>query len=259
MGDRVMMNNDNVIGTETILFGYIGEHAGSSSFSANVNKLLKQNSNNSMMIPMNIRKDDLYFTITNMKKSHVNGAVISSEYVADMPDMIDDMSAIAKRSGMCDILYREGESLRGDIFSVRVLTEYLKDLGARKIAIIGINHYAKAFSFLSCGFEVSYFYDSLEDLLAFTQEVDIVDADMNRIAHDMELDFSDFDVVLDFSDFATLPMIKQLAKYNFDMKNSKQISSLKRSAELLEATYIGYDDMQEKLTQKAYEAMRSTK
>jgi len=254
-----MMNNDNAIGKETILFGYIGEHAGSSSFSANVNKLLKQNSSNSMMIPMNIRKDDLYFTITNMKKSHVNGAVISSEYVADMPDMMDDMSAIAKRSGMCDIIYREGESLRGDIFSVRVLTEHLKDLAVRKIAIIGINHYAKAFSFLSCGFEVSYFYDSLEDLMAFTQEVDIVNADMNRIAHDMELDFSDFDALLDFSDFATLPMIKHLAKYNFDMKNAKQLSSLKRAAEMLEASYTGYDDMLEKLTQKAYEEMKRAK
>jgi len=254
-----MMNNDNRISKESKLFGYIGEHAGVSSFSATFNKICKANDDNIMMIPMNIREDDLYFTITNMKKSHVNGAVISSEYVADMPAMMDNMSAIAKRSGMCDILYREGESLRGDIFSVRVLTEYLKDLAARKIAIIGINHYAKAFSFLSCGFEVSYFYDSLEDLMAFTQEVDIVDADMNRIAPDMELDFSDFDVVLDFSDFATLPMIKQLAKYNFDMKNAKQLSSLKRSAELLDATYIGYDAMQEKLTQKVYEEIKRAK
>jgi len=256
MGDKRMMNNENQISKQTKLFGYIGEHAGSSSFSAKVTQLLKQNSNNSMMIPMNIRKDDLYFTITNMKKSHVNGAVISSEYVADMPDMIDDMSALAKRSGMCDILYREGESLRGDIFSVRVLSEYLKDLRAVKIAMIGINHYAKAFSFLSCGFEVSYFYDDLEALMAFTQEVDIYNADINRIADDMELDFSEFDVVFDFSDFATLPMIKQLAKYNFDMKNSKQLSPLQRSAEMLDASYVGYDAMLEKLTQKAYELMK---
>jgi len=254
-----MMNNDNAIGKETKLFGYIGEQAGSSSFSANVNKLLKENGSNSMMIPMNIRKDDLYFTITNMKKSHVNGAVISSEYVADMPDMMDDMSAISKRSGMCDILYREGESLRGDIFSMPVLIEYLKDLEVRKIAIIGINHYAKAFSFLCDGFEVSYFYDSLEDLMAFTQELEIINADMNRIALDMELDFSGFDVVLDFSDFATLPMIKHLAKYNFDMKNAKELSSLKRAAEMLEASYRGYDDILEKLTQKAYEEMTRTK
>jgi hypothetical protein len=254
-----MMNNDNKISKETRLFGYIGEHAGVSSFSAKLNKLFKANGDDVMIIPMNIREDDLYFTVTNMKKSHVNGAVISSEYVAQMPDMMDEMSTIAKRSGMCDIVYKEGEKLRGDIFSIRVLTEHLKDLFASKIAVIGINHYAKAFSFLACGFEVSYFYDDLEAVMAFTQEVDITHADINRIAVDLPVDLSAYDAVLDFSNFETLSMVEKLPKYAFDMKNTKQFSALKQRAGELESAYISYDDMLDKLTQKAYEEIKRSK
>ncbi|WP_304542802.1 hypothetical protein [Sulfurimonas microaerophilic] len=251
-----MMNNDNKISNQTKLFGYIGEHAGVSRFSAIINKMFKENNDDVMMIPMNIREDDLYFTVSNMKQSHVNGAVISSEYVTDVVEIVDDASSLVKRSGMCDIIYREDQTLRGDIFSIRVLTEHLKDLYASKIAIIGTNHYAKAFSFLACGFNVSYFNDSLEELLAFTQEVEISDADINRIASDLKVDFSEFDAVLDFSSMNDLSMIEKLGKYNLDMKNTKQFSALKKRADELNASYTSYDDLLEKLTKKAYSLIK---
>jgi len=247
-----MMNNDNQISTQTKLFGYIGEEAGASRFSAIINKMFKENGVDAMMIPMNIRQDDLYFTVSNMKKSHVNGAVISSEYVADVVEILDEASSLVERSGMCDIIYTEGQKLKGELFSIRVLTEHLKDLMASKIAIIGVNHYAKAFSFLACGFNVSYFNDSLEELMAFTQEVEIQDADINRIAKDMDVDFSSFDVVLDFSDIEHFGMIKCLAKVNIDMKNKKQFSVLKLRAAELGAEYVSYDDLLEKLTKQVY-------
>jgi len=247
-----MMNNDNLISNQTKLFGYIGEEAGSSRFCAIINKMFKENNSDTMMIPMNIREDDLYFTVSNMKKSHVNGAVISSEYVTEVVEILDNASSMVKRSGMCDILYREGETLRGDIFSVRVLTEHLKDLLVSKVAIIGVNHYAKAFSLLACGFNVSYFNENLEELMALTQEVELSNADINRIAKGMNLDFSDFDIVFDFSDMQSLDMIEKLAKVNLDMKNKKQYSPLKQRCNELNAEYVSYDDLLEKLTTKAY-------
>lgn len=109
-----MMNNDNQISKQTKLFGYIGEHAGNSSFSAKLNKLFKQNGDDTMIIPMNIRTDDLYFTISNMKESHVNGAVIASEYVAKVLETLDEASSLVKRSSMCDIIYKEDKKLRGE-------------------------------------------------------------------------------------------------------------------------------------------------
>ena len=247
-----MMNNDNQISKKTKLFGYIGVEAGVSRFSAITNKMFKEHGDDAMIIPMNIREDDLYFTVSNMKKSHVDGAVISSEYVSDVVEILDNASSMVKRSGMCDIIFKEGETLRGDIFSIRVLTEHLKDIYASKVAIIGVNHYAKAFSFLACGFNVSYFNDNLEELMAFTQEVELHNADINRIAKDISVDFSSFDVLLDFSSMNSLSMVEKLATHNIDMKNKKQFSALKQRALELGAEYTSYDDLLEKLTQKAY-------
>ena len=250
-----MMNNANQISHQTKLFGFIGEEAGVSRFSAVMNKMFKANSDDIMMIPMNIREDDLYFTVSNMKKSHVNGAVISNEYVTQVVDILDEASSMVKRSGMCDIIFKEGEKLRGDIFSTRVLTEHLKDIFVSKIAIIGTNHHAKAFSFLACGFNISYYNENLEELMDFTKEVDLSDADINRIAKDMSLDFSAFDAVLDFSDMSSLSMIEKLPKFNFDMKNNKEFSVLKQRANELNAEYVSYDDIIDKLCARAYTAI----
>lgn len=246
------MNNDNQISKQTTLFGYIGEHAGVSRFSAISNKMFKKNADDAMMIPMNIREDDFFFTVVNMKKSHVNGAVISNEYVTKAVEILDDSSGLVKKTGMCDIIFKEGEKLRGDIFCTRVLLEKLKDIGASKIALIGTSHHAKAFSLMACGFSLSYFYDNLEELMTFCDEMELNNPDVNRIAHGLDTDFSAYDVVLDFSDLSNLDMVAKLASYNIDMKNTKEYSSLKTRANHLDAKYIGYDDMIEELSAQAY-------
>jgi shikimate 5-dehydrogenase len=246
------MNNANQISRQTKLFGFIGEEAGVSRFSAVINKMFKANSDDAMMIPMNIREDDLYFTVSNMKKSHVNGAVISTEYVNDILEILDDASVMVKRSGMCDIVFKDGDKLRGDIFSVRVLTEYLKDIRASKVAIVGVSPYAKAFSFLSCGFNVSYFNENLEEFMKFSEEAELQDADINRIANGMSVDLSDFDAVLDFSDMNSLEMIEKLPAFSLDMKNKKQFSALKKRSDELNSKYVSYDDMMDELTEQAH-------
>ncbi|MDD2789985.1 MAG: hypothetical protein PHU40_04890 [Sulfurimonas sp.] len=251
-----MMNNANEISRQTKLYGYIGEHAGASRFSAVINKMFKENADDAMMIPMNIRADDLYFTVSNMRQSHLNGAVISSEYTQSVVEILDEASQLVKRSGMCDIIYKEDAKLRGDIFSVRALNEHLKDLFASKIAIIGINPYAKAFSFLACGFHVSYFHENLEELMAFTEELEIQNADLNRLASGMSVDLSAFDVVLDFSEMMHFEMIEKLPKHNIDMKNEKQFSALKQRATELGASYTSADMIIEKLCTTAYRAIK---
>lgn len=251
-----MMNDANTISKKTKLFGFIGEHAGVSRFSAVINKMFKANSDDVMMIPMNIREDDLYFTLSNMKKSEVDGAVVSNEYVCEIVDLLDEASTLVRRTGMCDVLFREGERLRGDIFSIRVLVEHLKDLRVSRVAMIGTSAHAKAFSFLSCGFDMSYFGENLEELMSFTKELEIEDADINRIASGMSLDLSSYDVVLDFSRFDSLGMIESLPNYSLDMKNTKEFSALKKRADELEASYTSYDDIVEKLASQIYRTIK---
>ena len=255
-GVCTMMNNDNEISKKTKLFGFIGEHAGVSRLSALLNKKFKKNADDTMIIPMNIREDDFFFTLSNMKKSHVDGAIISNEYITQSVEIVDSMSEMVKRSGMCDIVFKDGESLRGDVFVTRVLLEKLKDIGAVNIALIGISSHAKAFALMACGFQVSYFYDSLEELMSFCNEMELENVDVNRLAEGMEVDLSSYDVVLDFSDLVNLDMITTLAPYSFDMKNNKEYSQLKTRASHLDTTYIGYDDMIENITDQAYRAIQ---
>ena len=250
-----MMNDKDELKNSSKAWGYIGEYAGVSRFSAVINKKFKEQSADAMIFPMNIREDDLFFTVSNMKKSKVDGAVISNEYVTQVVDILDSSSGMVQRSGMCDIIFKEGETLRGDIFGTRVLTEYLKDICVTKIAIIGTNHHAKAFSFLACGFEMSFYNENLEELMAFTEEVELNNADINRIAKGMELDFSSFDAVLDFSTLENFSMIQKLSGFNFDMKNSKEFSPLKKRCDELNVLYTSYDDLIEKFCDRAYSAI----
>ncbi|WP_324172598.1 hypothetical protein [Sulfurimonas sp.] len=246
------MNEANQISSQTKLFGFIGEYAGVSRFSAVVNKMFKLNSDDAMMIPMNIREDDLYFTLSNMKKSQVDGAIISSEYTDAILDVLDESSVMVIESGMCDIVFKKDDRLIGDLFSIRVLNEALKDVLATKIAVVGIKPYTKAFTLLSCGFEVSYFHDNLEELMEFTKQAQLKNADINRLVDGMSVDMSKFDAVLDFSDFESFDMIENLPKTCFDMKNSKQFSALKQRAKELDAKYVSYDDMIKQLSAVAY-------
>lgn len=247
-----MMNEANEISHHTKLYGFIGEEAGQSKFSASVNRLFKANNKDAMMIPMNIREDDFFFTVSNLKKSHVNGAVISNEFMSSVVEILDESTELVKRTGMCDVVIRDGEKIVGDLFGIRVLLDFLKNNYVSKIALIGVNPYAKVFSFLSCGFQISYFNDDLEELMAFTQETETSNADINRIADSMEVDFSQYDAVLEFSNLANLNMVAKFAPINIDMKHTKQHSVLRLKTSELGQQYMGFDDLLDELTLGAY-------
>lgn len=118
------MNNDNSITVETKLYGYIAEEAHSSRFSVTLNKLYKGNEINAMIIPMNIRPDDVAFTISQMRTSKLNGAVLSSEYQEEALLLVDHASMEASESGYCDFITIENGKLFGDLIMPRALTEY---------------------------------------------------------------------------------------------------------------------------------------
>ncbi len=252
-----MMNNGNEISHQTKLYGFIGEEAGQSSLCATLNKIFKANNKDAMIIPMNIREDDFYFTVSNMKKSHVNGSLISNEYVSHVVEILDDSTEIVKRSGMCDILVRDGEKLIGDVISINVLIDFLKDKNIKRVALIGTNHYAKAFTLSSKDFEVSYFNDDLESLMSFITELEVVDADINRISDGMNIDFSEYEAVIDFSDLESFDMVDKLSAINVDIKQKKQYSPLKKRAGELESDYIGFEDLLDGFSSAVFEFYKS--
>lgn len=119
-----MMNNDNSITTATKLYGYIAENAHSSRFSVTLNKLYKENGMDAMMIPMNIRADDVTFTISQMRSSKLNGAMIASEYQEEAFGLVDEASSAAQELGYCDCIMIEDGRLIGDVITPRALDCY---------------------------------------------------------------------------------------------------------------------------------------
>lgn len=130
------MNADNAITKETKLFGLIAEEAMKNRLFAVLNKMIKPKA---MMIPMNIREDDFYFTVANMKKSHVNGAYIAQEYQEAVLDLLDERDETVEVYQKCDFVVRDGEKLKGflveknDIDSTEELARaiyenYIKDM-----------------------------------------------------------------------------------------------------------------------------------
>jgi shikimate 5-dehydrogenase len=107
------MNADNVISKKTKLFGLIGEKAGTNRLFAMINRLIKNSSVDAMIIPMNIREDDFYFTLVNMKKSHVAGAYIEKEFQESVLDLLDSKDEIVEVYNRCDFVLKDGEKLKG--------------------------------------------------------------------------------------------------------------------------------------------------
>lgn len=119
-----MMNNDNTITVETKLYGYIAENAHSSRVSVTLNTLYKEKLFNAMMIPMNIRPDDVTFTLSQMRSSKLNGAIIATEYQEEAYRLVDQMSDEAREQGYCDCIFIENGKLIGDVIAQRALMRY---------------------------------------------------------------------------------------------------------------------------------------
>jgi shikimate 5-dehydrogenase len=89
-----------------------------------VNKLFKARSVNAMMIPMNIRPDDVTFTVSQMRNSKLNGAIIGTEYQEETYSLADEISDEAEKGGYCDLIMIENGRLIGDLIAHRALDRY---------------------------------------------------------------------------------------------------------------------------------------
>ncbi len=136
------MNDDNSITVETALYGYIAEEAHSSRFCAIVNKLFKGNNVNAMAIPMNIRPDDVTFTISQMRSSKLSGAVISMEYQEEAFELLDNASVASQEAGYCDFIRIVDGKLIGELIMPQALERFAQsDAFQDDIALNCLTHY----------------------------------------------------------------------------------------------------------------------
>lgn len=249
-----MMNVANEITHHTKLFGFIGLDASSSAISSKLNSYFKMHNKDAKMLPLNIREDDLYFTLTNMKKSHLNGAIISSEYSTEVLDTIDVKSPLVQSANICDVIIKEDSKLYANLLIHKALKDFLEDKNVKNVALLGINGYAYAFMTQELNFNVDFYYDNLEALLDFTQSLNLKSDNINRIAQGMSVDFSSYDALIDFSDFDNLNIISSFSAINIDLK-PKKIHSPLREATL---EYFGFENMLEFYIKHIYEFLSAS-
>ncbi|MGB5964053.1 MAG: hypothetical protein WBF77_03330 [Sulfurimonadaceae bacterium] len=241
------MNESNQIGRQTKLFGFIAEAAQQNRLSVSMNRLFKAAGDDAMMIPMNIREDDFYFTLSNMRDAQLNGTFIGSEYQKNASEIVDSQSELSQLCGACDVVLVKDKKLIGDFIAVQSLFELLDENKATKIAVIGAGALAKAIASTYRDHTLSFYHEYIESLMKMNESVEI---DINRLSSDCDL--SAYDAVIDASTIESLAMVVKLPSLCIDLKNSKQVSALRQRANELGSDYIGYEAQLERFTQNAY-------
>lgn len=235
------MNEDDRLKPHSCAYAFIAYEALSNRFATVLNRHYKSESIDAMMVPMNIRQDDIYYTLANMKRSKLDGAVISFEYMKDAVEHLDVKSDMVKSVDLCDLIIIKEGKFYGDFIFAKALFNFLKDKSAKKIAVIGANSFAKSIYELHCECEVSFFDEYVEDYLPLHMQ----NADINRVSKDNIYDFSSYDVLIDLSEMKDLSMIEKFAKIGVDMK--KESSMLRERSE----NYYGYNEFLEFYTKEA--------
>jgi len=241
MGSIDTMNADNIISVQTKLFGLIAEHAQTNRLFVLTNRLIKNRQSNAMIIPMNIREDDFYFTLSNMKKSHVNGAYIAAEYQESAVELLEKSDTLVKLAQRCDFVLREGETLEGFYLLPLAIKAYIQTLGASKIAIVGSNGLAKALAYVLDDCELSFYDPQIEAIMQMATDLG-KELDINRIDHDMKNDFSSFDLLIDTDDLDLYHEATLFPK-----------TALKPFLEHSESGWMGYEALLEPLSTLLFE------
>lgn len=246
------MNESNAIGRQTALFGYIAEEAQQNRLSVSMNRLFKAAGDDAMMIPMNIREDDFFFTLSNMREAQLNGTFIGPEYQKSASEIVDTQSELSRLCGSCDVVLVKDKKLIGDFIAVQSLFELLDEKKAKKIAVIGAGALAKAIASTPREHTLFFYHEYIESLMKMSESLEI---DINRLSSDCDL--SSYDAVIDASTIESLAMVAKLPSLCIDLKNMKQFSALRQRANELGSEYMGYEAQLERLTQNAYNYIKN--
>jgi len=226
------MNDDNLIDTQSLLFGFLAEYAQQNRFSVTLNRLFKDKGDNAMCIPMNIRPDDIYFTIAGLKEAKLNGVALGSEYVEGVLEQLEHQSPEVQACGFCDTIRIEKGELYGEVASGRAICAVLKEQGVEKLAILGSGKLAKSvlMHIQESGVkELVLLNDRIESCMslmqAHTKELEGIEVDIDRAVENEEIDLSAFDGFINAS-----PSAPKLCKIN---KGSVLID-LKRESNLVD-------------------------
>ena len=129
-----------IIDKETKLFALLDDMASNSTIPKEFNELFTSSNLNCSYIPLNIRDDDILFTVKGLKTSQINGVNIGKIYQSEVLPLIDILSEEAKESQFITSIKIQNGKLYGYI----TIGEAISSLLSGKVAIFGANNLSKS-------------------------------------------------------------------------------------------------------------------
>jgi shikimate 5-dehydrogenase len=100
------------IDKDTVLHGYVGVNAMEDEKFVLFNNYLKELDYNIMMMPLNIREDDIGFFLNGFKDSKIKSAYFAKEYWQKLYELLEFCNDEVKICGMCDTVdVKEGKNM----------------------------------------------------------------------------------------------------------------------------------------------------
>ena len=202
-----------VIDKETILFAFLGEMANKSPFPKEFNEIFTSKNLNASYIPLNIRDDDILFTVNGLKKSQIRGVNIAKEYQTEILTLLDSYSDEVEKCGFVESLKIENGKLHGYIS----IGKAINSLTSGKIAIFGSDKIAESILF------------SAEDISNFTIVEEYIEDSSKLLETYSNLDvrFSDETHHFDNSEYS---LIIKLNKKEIFLKNETEILDISKDS-----------------------------
>ncbi len=247
-----------MIDKQTALFGYIAEQATTSRLPKGFGAYFDANGDNASMVGMNIREDDLLFTLNGMKSSHVKGALIGAEYTKAAMKAMDHVTKEAQVAGFVDACVVQGGKLVGHIASAAAMSTLLEPKKHKRIAIWGSGAMAKALALNldEKGFEELVIYvnrvesalELIEAVSAYTTQLRF---DIERLEEKQSVNMRGFDYFINATPAGAYAHEKlfevtsdeAMTYVDFFYNKSSQHSLFEAFAQKNQANYIGGYDM----------------
>ena len=249
------MNEANLINQNSRLFGFLAENAQQNRFSVTLNRLFKDKGEDAMIIPMNIREDDFYFTVSGLRKAQLSGVMIGDEYRREVLELLDSQSEAVSECGFCDIVRVSEGKLHGDIAIAGAVVALLRERGVETLAILGSGALAKSVMTALQGSGVNkvvLFNDRVESCMMLMEQLSLdgLEVDIERAAPDMAVDFSRFDAALNASPLGGSGDLPNILAAKLMIEPGQEQACFKGAAT---GDYIGHEELLPYYAQRAYE------
>lgn len=133
-----------MIGANTALFSLIGTDAIEHKKAEIFNDYFKEMDVDCMMMPLNIREDDIGFFLNGLKDSQIKAVYFEKEYWEKVASLLPTEDKEVRFCGICDTIEIENQSYTISLSIGEAIVSTLKDVHKSTIMIVGSSPEAKS-------------------------------------------------------------------------------------------------------------------